>query len=193
MDVKVCLWGTEIERESENTAESHFNKNPLLYRDRLIPKLIPKLDFGIQRDNKDREHASLCVSVHVCLWDNRITGVASIQELEMRWWCLMGWGGGLGGSETSQHKTNTQPLTYAHPFLLIICKCFHLKVTEPAWRSLPGVMHSSVGAINRCSSFWPLSAVSHWIYSLPPRCHIKFIPPASEVRLSHGTRGFMGT
>lgn len=136
----------------------------------------------------------VCARVHAC--DNRITGVICIEHLSRNWkWDREGW---RGFRDISPHqslsptKTNTHTdfcvNTHAHLSLLITCKWFHLKVTEPAWRSLPGVTHSGMGAINQCSPFWPLSLVSHWIYSSTPRCHIKLLPPASEVSLSRNER-----
>lgn len=146
-------------------------KNHLLNRDRLIPELIPKPDSGIQRDNKDGARASPCVFEHVCAWDNRITALICIQHLSRNG----KWDGDVRG--VRRHLDSRQ--TRAHLLLPITCKC-------STWRSRSqrgGRFRA--GAINRCSPFWPLSAASHWIYSSPPRRHVKFIPlPLKSVSLT---------
>lgn len=101
------------ERERMNS-EKHFNKNHLLNRDQLIPKLIPKPDFGIQRDHKD----SVCAFACVCACDNRITGVICIEHLSRNWkWDREVWRGfrDISPHQSSSHtKTNTHWLIHQH-------------------------------------------------------------------------------
>lgn len=140
---------------------------------------------------------TLCARLRacVCACDNRITGVICIEHLSRNWkWVRKVW---RGFREISPHQSPSHAKTNTHTDLYANT---HTPFPPDNMQMIPPEGHRGsvavastrnafrCGRINQCSPLWPLSVVSHWIYSSTPRCHIKFLPPASEVSLSQNER-----